>query len=41
MRRRRVVTALGVMTLLCLVLCLFDIVPGWSVAIPIVAWVRS
>lgn len=37
MRRRRVVTALGAMTLLSLVLCLFDIVPGWSVAIPIVA----
>ena len=37
MRRRRMVTMLGSMTLLCLVLSVFNIVPGWAVAIPVVA----
>jgi len=37
MRRRRMVTMLGSMTLLCLVLSVFNIVPGWAVAIPLVA----
>lgn len=37
MRRRRMVTMLGSMTLLCLVLSVFNVVPGWAVAIPVVA----
>ena len=37
MRRRRMVTILGSMTLLCLVLSVFNVVPGWAVAIPVVA----
>jgi hypothetical protein len=37
MRRRRMVTVLGTMTLLCLGLCVFGIVPNWAVAIPVVA----
>ena len=39
MRRRRMVTVLGVITLLCLGLSVFNIVPGWAVAIPVVALV--
>ena len=31
------VTMLGSMTLLCLVLSVFNVVPGWAVAIPVVA----
>ena len=37
MRRRRMVTVLGAMTLLCLGLSVFNVVPGWAVAIPVVA----
>ena len=37
MRRRRMVTMLGSMTLLCLVLSVVNVVPGWAVAIPVVA----